>query len=221
MRWWAFPFIHLYLSLLSTMGSIMSKPKIAIIGRGHVANAIQQGAERAGYEVRTTGHDAKDVSLAASWGDVLILAVPGPARRATVQELGDVRGKVLVDPTNLLSPDYSSYTGDPSKSGAEELQEWAAGARVVKAFNTVFAVHMSTGKIQGEPISLFVAADDPEAKAQVLRLGKDIGFHAVDAGPLRNARMLEPLGVLNIQLSRGPSHYGPGIGFRLIGAPSK
>jgi len=55
---------------------------------------------------------------------------------------------------------------------------------VVKAFNTVFAAHMADGQAQGERLSLFCAGDDPEAKQQVQGLGQDLGFDAVDAGPL-------------------------------------
>jgi len=74
---------------------------------------------------------------------------------------------------------------------------------VVKAFNTVFAQHMDSGRLDGERLTAFAAGDDAAAKAAVLELEREIGFDAVDAGPLRNARLLEPLGYLNIQLGYG------------------
>ena len=190
--------------------------KIAIIGKGNVGSALQKGAQRAGYEVRTTGAEPEDVRAAGAWGDVIVLAVPAAARRDAIEELGDIEGKTLVDPTNLLDDDWS-YAGDLEKSGAEEVQEWAPGARVVKAFNTVFAQNMSTGEVKGEPLSLLVAGDDAEAKGQVLDLGKAIGFEPVDVGPLPNARYLEALGFLNIQLGYGPTKYGSDLGFRVVG----
>lgn len=194
----------------------MAAHKIAIIGNGNVGSALQKGAEKAGYEVRTTGSNPGDVQAAAAWGDVIILAVPAAARQDAIRHLGGIQGKTLVDPTNLLGPDRS-YVGDLKKSGAEQVQEWASGARVVKAFNTVFAANMPTGKVQGEPLSLLVAGDDTQAKQQVLDLGRAIGFEPVDAGPLSNARYLEALGFLNIQLGYGPTKYGTDLGFKVVG----
>ena len=194
----------------------MATRKIAIIGKGNVGSAIQKGAERAGYEVRTTGSDAKEVGAAGSWGDVIVLAVPAPARADALKNLGNLEGKTVVDVTNLLNADWS-YAGDLKKSGAEQVQETAKGARVVKAFNTVFAQHMSTGKVNGESLSLLVAGDHDEAKNKVIELGNAIGFQAVDVGPLSNARYLEALGFLNIQLGYGPTKYGTNIGFKLVG----
>jgi 8-hydroxy-5-deazaflavin:NADPH oxidoreductase len=198
----------------------MSTRKIAIIGNGNVGSAIQKGAEKAGYEVRTTGADANEVRAAGSWADIIVLAIPAPARADAVKNLGNVEGKVLVDPTNLLNADWS-YAGEVSKSGAEQVQEWAKGARVVKAFNTVFAQNMTTGKVNGESLSLLAAGDHDEAKKQVLELGNAIGFQSVDVGPLSNARYLEALGFLNIQLGYGPTKYGTDIGFKLVGNTGK
>lgn len=149
--------------------------KIAIIGKGNVGSALEAGLTRSGHEVRTTGADAQEVRAAAAPADIIILAIPAQAREDAIRNLGDIAGKILVDPTNLLNPDWS-YSGDLQKSGAEQVQEWAPGARVVKAFNTVFAQNMATGKVQGESLSLLAAGDDAEAKKQVLELGQAIGF---------------------------------------------
>lgn len=100
-------------------------------------------------------------------------------------------------------------------SAAEELQKKAPSAKVVKAFNTVFAQHMASGQVKGAALTLFVAGDDQDAKDQVLTLGRDIGFDSVDAGPLKNARWLETLGYLNIQLGY-MLKMGTEIGFKLI-----
>lgn len=197
----------------------MTKSKIAIIGNGNVGTAIQRGAEKAGYQVRTTGADPIEVRNAAVWGDIVILAVPAPARQEAIKNLGEVKGKTIVDPTNLLNEDWS-YAGDVKKSGAEQVQDWAQGARVIKAFNTVFAQNMEMGKVKGESLSLLVAGDDIGAKKEVLDLGKAIGFQAVDVGPLQNARYLEALGFLNIQLGYGPTKYGTELGFKLVNAPA-
>jgi 8-hydroxy-5-deazaflavin:NADPH oxidoreductase len=194
----------------------MNKVKIAVIGNGNVGSAIQKGAEKAGYQVRSTGADAKEVHSAGAWGDLIILAIPAPARQDALKNLGEVKGKTIVDVTNLLNADWS-YAGDVRRSGAEEVQEWAKGAKVVKAFNTVFAQNMATGAVKGEALSLLVAGDDEKAKKQVVELGEAIGFEPVDVGPLANARYLEALGFLNIQLGY-TLKYGTDLGFKVVGA---
>lgn len=198
----------------------MSTPRIAIIGTGNVGSAIEKGARTAGYEVRTAGSDAAAVRDAGAWGDLVVLAIPATARQEGLGNLGGARGKTIVDVTNLMNPDWS-YGGSIEKSGAEQVQEWAPEARVVKAFNTVFAQHMATGKVKGEALSLLVAGDDATAKEQVLALGRAIGFEAVDAGPLAHARYLEALAFLNIQLGYGPTQYGADIGFKLVGLSNR
>jgi predicted dinucleotide-binding enzyme len=87
----------------------------------------------------------------------------------------------------------------------------------VKAFNTVFAQNMSSGHVGPHALSALVAGDDAGAKSTVLELAKAIGFEAVDAGPLRNARLIEPLGYLNIQLGY-VLKMGTDIGFKVVRA---
>jgi hypothetical protein len=131
-----------------------------------------------------------------------------------VQEIGAVlTGKTVVDVTNALGPDRNLAVGFTT-SGAEELQKKLPRSKVVKAFNTVFAQHMDTGKLGDKPLTAFVAGDDAAAKKTVLELARQIGFDAVDAGPTKNARLLEPFGFFNIQLGYGLK-MGTQIGFTL------
>jgi predicted dinucleotide-binding enzyme len=74
---------------------------------------------------------------------------------------------------------------------------------------------MDNGVVEGEPVTVFVAGDDNAAKQQVQQMARDIGFDAVDAGPLQNARLLEPLGYFNIQLGYVLG-LGTGIGLKLV-----
>jgi predicted dinucleotide-binding enzyme len=87
----------------------------------------------------------------------------------------------------------------------------------VKAFNTIFAQNMSTGKVKEQRLACLAAGDDEKAKGDVLEAARAIGFDAIDAGPLVNSRWLESLGFLNIQLgyviNKG---LGAGIGFALV-----
>jgi len=190
-----------------------------VIGKGHVGTALSEGLQRLGREVRTTGHDPDRVRDVARWADLVILAVPFGERRNAVQAAGreTLDGKTVVDVTNALGPGHD-FVGDLRRSGAEEVQEWCGpGACVVKAFNTVFAQHMAQGQAQGEPLTLFCAGDDPEAKQEVQEIGRGLGFDAVDAGPLAAARWLEPLGYLNIQLAH-TAGLGADSGFRYVHA---
>jgi predicted dinucleotide-binding enzyme len=191
------------------------KSKVAIIGDGNVGSALKKGAQAAGYDVKSTGNDPKKVHELASWAELVILAVPFPAIDEVLAELGDAAaGKPLVDVTNALGRDYQLALGFTT-SGAEELAKKAPRSKVVKAFNTVFAQSMSSGKVKGQALTAFAAGDDAAAKQLVLALARDIGFDAVDAGPLINARWLESLGFLNIQLGFSLK-MGVDIGFHLV-----
>ncbi|MCG3111163.1 MAG: hypothetical protein MCM46_04995 [Candidatus Manganitrophus sp. SB1] len=191
------------------------KPKIGIIGNGNVGSALKRGLERAGYSVRNVGKDPNGVRETAAWGEVVILAVPFDAVDDSLREMGEsVNGKTLLDVTNAITPDYQLALGCTT-SGAEEIQKKAPGAKVIKSFNTAFAGHMDTGRVKNEPISLFVAGDEGESKATVLQMGRDIGFDAVDAGPLQNARWLETLGYFHIQLGY-MLKMGTDVEFKLI-----
>ena len=175
----------------------MSK-KVVIIGSGKVGKALRQGLERTDYEVRVAARG--QVAETAAWADIIVVAVPFAATAEVARELQkSADGKPIVDVTNALTKDMQLAVGF-STSGAEELQRLLPQGRVVKAFNTVFAQHMSRGSAAGQQLSAFVASDDATARKSVLELGKALGFDPIDAGPLRNARHLEAIAYFNIQL---------------------
>jgi 8-hydroxy-5-deazaflavin:NADPH oxidoreductase len=193
----------------------VTKPKIGIIGDGNVGSALQRGLERAGYDVRAVGKDPVKVHETGRWAEAIVLAVPYGAIDDAVRELGDgTAGKIIVDVTNALTADMQLAVG-LTTSGGEVLQQKVPGAKVVKAFNTQFAQRMDTGVLNGEPVTVFAAGDDATAKQQVMQMARDIGFDAVDAGPLESARLLEPLALLNIKLGYVLG-LGPNIGFKLL-----
>ena len=167
----------------------MKTTKIAILGKGNVGSALARGLARSYAAVQPIGNDQ-------------------PAQRQAAAE-----AEVVIDATNAVDANMNLALGYTT-SGAEELQKKLPRARVVKAFNTVFAQHMDSGKVGATPLTAFVAADDPAAKQTAVTLAKDIGFEAVDAGPLKNARLLEPLAYLNIQLGYVLG-FGTQIGFKL------
>lgn len=192
------------------------KEKIAVIGKGNVGQALAEGLRKAGYEIRFGSKDPKETAeAAAAWGDVVVLAVPWTTHASIAKTVGALLdGKTVVDVSNILTPSYDLAIGFTT-SGAEELQKLLPRAKVVKAFNTVFAHTMKTGKLDGERLTVFVAGEDPKAKETVRKLAEGIGFDSVDAGPLKSARYLEPLGMLNITLGYGLK-MGTDIGVRLV-----
>jgi 8-hydroxy-5-deazaflavin:NADPH oxidoreductase len=189
--------------------------KVGIVGNGNVGSALQRGLSRAGHDARAEGNEPERLRALARDAEVVVLAVPFQAIDDVVRELGDaLDDKVVVDVTNALTEDYQLAVG-LTTSGAEELQKKVPNAKVVKAFNTVFAKHMDSGRVNDEQLAALVAADDADAKRQVLDLATSIGFDAVDAGPLQNARLLEPMALQNIVLGYTVG-MGTDIGFRLV-----
>jgi hypothetical protein len=179
----------------SGLASVLAKTK-----HGVVVSDRSGGAELAG-KLNATGLlvQAADVKTAVAQVDIVILAVPYGAV-AGLAEQADFRGKIVVDATNPVTADFSGLLLGQTTSAAEEIAKALPGARVVKAFNTVFAQVYDQGlSFGGTPVQTFVASDDAAAKAAVMRIAEDAGFDARDAGPLKNARYIEPLAFLNIQ----------------------
>ncbi|MDL1863587.1 NADPH-dependent F420 reductase, partial [Betaproteobacteria bacterium PRO7] len=141
--------------------------------------------------------------------DVLILATGYADAVPALEALGSLQGKIVVDITNPLTADYMGLTIGHTTSAAEEIAKAFPGARIVKAFNTVFAQVLAEGADfgKGQVVPVFVAGDNAQAKQTVSEIARSIGFDAIDAGPLKNARYLEPLAGLNIYLG-----YGAGLG---------
>jgi len=203
---------------------------IAILGTGNMGSALARLAAEAGYEVMIGSRDlakaaqlagtipgrveGSSVASAASLADLIVLAVPYSAAAEILREAGSLDGKVLVDITNPITPDYMALTIGHTTSAAEEIQKLAPRARVVKAFNTIFAqVLPAEARAQTQPVQILTAADDEAARALVAEFIARTGFAHVAAGPLANARYLEPVGELNI-------HFGYALGWGTAIAPS-
>jgi hypothetical protein len=205
--------------------------KIAIIGAGNVGRALSGAFVRAGHDATISSqHPDNARAVAAEAGakaaatnseavrdaDVVVLAVPYGALVAVVDELGDaLNGKVVVDATNPLRPDYQGLAV-VGTSAAEQVQARVKGAKVVKAFNTALAARQAEPLVNGTSLDGFVAGDDEQAKATVLELVRSIGFHPIDAGPLEVARALEALALLNIMLQIR-NDWAWQTGWKLIG----
>ncbi len=190
--------------------------KVGIIGSGNMGGGLARRIAAAGHDVMMTGRDlAKAEKIAEEIGrkanvvpigeigmgaDILIAATPAGSQAEALRNAGDLNGKIVIDIANPLTPDYSGLSVGFSTSFAEELSKQFPGAKIVKAFNTVFAQVLSGGPDfgGGSRAAAFYCGDDGGAKKTVHALIESMGFDAIDAGPLSNARYLEPMGFLNI-----------------------
>jgi 8-hydroxy-5-deazaflavin:NADPH oxidoreductase len=190
--------------------------KIAIIGKGNVGTALHNGLSHAGHETKFGHRDpAESVADAAKWGEVIILAVPHSNSNDAIAEIRPYAdGKTVIDVMNAVGP-KSELAISCTTSTAEETQKKLPKAKVVKAFNTVFAPNQSTGKVGNEKLTAFMAGDDLKAKQTVAQLTRDIGFDPIDCGPLKAARYLEAMGILIINLAYTYS-MGIKIGYKLV-----
>jgi NADPH-dependent F420 reductase len=201
---------------------------ITIIGTGNMARGIATRALAGGHAVTLLGTDAEKArALAAELpgeagagqagdpldGDIVVLAVWYQAVGDVLARYGDqLDGKVVVDITNPVDPETYAPLTIEAGSVAQEIAASVPGAKVVKAFNTTFAGTLVDGQVAGEPLDVFIASDDDEAKRAVGQLAGDGGLRAIDAGPLALAHHLEALGYLNmaIQPALG-TNYGSAI----------
>jgi predicted dinucleotide-binding enzyme len=130
--------------------------RIAIIGAGSVGKKLGVLAHSAGYEVifgvrspRDLGHfTVTSVAGAVLESDFILLAIPFAACADCLVSLAkDIAGKIVVDVTNPLNPDWSPLLLGETNSAAQSISALLPGSHVVKAFNTVFADMMSVDRI--------------------------------------------------------------------------
>ena len=190
--------------------------KIAIIGTGNVGKAIGSSLVRAGHEVTFAARDAAktrqvasemgasaaaSAADAASDADVILLAVPFQAFDWVAVELGGhAAGKVVIDASNPAKADFSGLATEGGTSGAERYAAILPGARIAKAFNTVFVAFQADPTALGTTLDLLYATDDAAARTAVAAIARSIGFRPVNVGPLAAARELEAMAWLNIRL---------------------
>lgn len=207
--------------------------QIAVIGTGNVGAALGKRWAAAGHDIAfgvRNGAAPKAASAVAAAGpraralgvgeaaqaaSVVVLATPFSGTEAAVRECGNLTGKVIIDCTNPLKPDLSGLTIGHTDSAGEAVARWARGAKVVKALNTTGAGNMLNPRYGNERLSMFVCGDDADAKKLVMGLVGDLGFEPIDAGPLTQARYLEPMAMLWISMAYT---YGMGLdfGFRVV-----
>jgi len=189
--------------------------QIGILGGGNVGSALARLALAAGHDVRIGQRDPRrddglpvtDPAAACAHGDVVILAIPFVACGGALGSLAlALAGKIVVDATNPLREDWSPLPLTDADSAAHHIAALLPGARMVKAFNTVFADVMTADGLQrrgGQRLTAFIASDDSEAAATVAALATSLGFAPLPVGGLAQARHLEAMAHLNIAIAVG------------------
>jgi NADPH-dependent F420 reductase len=208
---------------------------IAIIGAGNVGRALATSFTRAGHSVVIASRDPEGAGSlavttrarvagsnaeAAAAGEIVVLATPFTSAPEIAAEIADaVTGKVVIDVTNRMSSGANGLEIDGSTSNAEELAALLPAAKVVKAFNTLFASNQGDPITDGVQLDGYVAGDDADAKATVMALIASVGLQPVDVGPLARARQLEGLAFLNITVNIANNGSWQS-GWKLVGAPA-
>jgi 8-hydroxy-5-deazaflavin:NADPH oxidoreductase len=146
---------------------------------------------------------ATGVSEAAVDADAVLLAVPWEGAIESVRSLNLREGQVLIDATNPLTMTPAGLQEGlivgHTTSAAEQIAN-NTKARVVKAFNQSGTDVMGNESVTAADHTLFICGDDATAKQTVTALAHDLNYRVIDAGTLRLARLLEPLGMLWIHL---------------------
>jgi 8-hydroxy-5-deazaflavin:NADPH oxidoreductase len=197
--------------------------KIAVLGLGNVGGQLTRLWLAAGHQV-TAGlrEGSKDRETATGMGarvavpaeavkgtDVIAIALPWLATESTLATLGPLKGRVILDATNPMDASLRVIV-PPAGSAALQIAQSAAGARVVKAFNTVGAAFF------GEPtFDMMYCGDDADTKNIVRKLIEDTHMKPVDVGPLSNAGYLEQIAGLWVDLAVKGRIQG-GFAFNLV-----
>jgi 8-hydroxy-5-deazaflavin:NADPH oxidoreductase len=199
--------------------------KIGILGAGSVGSTLGRRWAEAGHGVaygsRNPGSEemkalgAVSLAAAAAASNVVVLATPWAGAQEAIQAAGPLAGKILIDATNPLKPKLDGLELGTTTSAGEQVAGWAEGALVVKAFNTVGYNIMANPRFNQAGAVMFYCGDDAGAKNTVRQLVTDLGFDAVDAGPLTQSRLLEPFALLWISLAY-QAGLGREIGFQLM-----
>ena len=187
---------------------------IAVIGTGEVGGALGPEFAAQGHTIVYGSRDpqrgevkelvektgdlasATTPAEAAAKADIVVLAVPGLMVEEITKSLGDLSGKIIIDPTNPLERRMNRLEHAVDTSNAEIIQAAAPGAYVVKAFNTLNWKTMVDPSSAGGPVSIPLVGDNGRAKKIVAELVAGMGLEPIDVGPLRDARWVEGMLIL-------------------------
>lgn len=197
-----------FLSLL-ILFPIAHADTIAVIGTGNVGGALGTEFAAQGHTIvygsrnpsssevtelvaRTGGDAAATTQAEAVKGaDIVVLAVPGMLVEEITRSLGDLSGKIIIDPTNPIDRSGQEFKMGVSSSNGEIIQFAAPDSSVVKAFNSLSWQTMIDPEMSGGPVSIPLAGNSSDAKATVAELVEGMGLEAIDLGGIENAHWIE------------------------------
>jgi predicted dinucleotide-binding enzyme len=192
---------------------------VTIIGNGNMAKGIGTRLVSGGHKVTIHAKDeAKGNELAeqlmhvsdaatvnvaplgSEIDDIVIIATPYTEIENIAKDYRGFDGQLVIDISNPVDSNTFQLIPEPGQSGAEEIAKLLPGAKVIKAFNTVFSGTLVAGEIDGEELDVLIAGDDQEAKIKVSELVKTSGMRPIDVGQLANARHLEGIGLIHMAI---------------------
>jgi 8-hydroxy-5-deazaflavin:NADPH oxidoreductase len=195
----------------------------SIIGTGHIGSALASQFGRTGIDVgianrtggatladmaRKLGPSVQPVSIQDALGaGIVFLAVPFTSVNEVVRDAGAWGGRIVVDATNARLP-AGQLAG---RLSTEIVAELVRGARVVKAFNTMFAAVLAQDPIQhGGHRVVFMSGNDEAANQEVAGLVERLGFSAVVLGAITEGGRLQDFGapLVGLNLLRYPNQGG-------------
>lgn len=201
---------------------------IAIIGTGNVGSSLASAWAKAGHRIylgvrkpqnfkhkeqlkgenNTSVHFQQD---AVQRAEVVLLAVPAAATKAVVEQIGSIKGKIIIDAMNAVRSKIDDY-----ESTSEALRAWTDCEDIVKCFNTTGFNIMANPAFGNTYADMFMAGNSARGKEVVRRLALDAGFEeCFDAGGDENIPLLESLARLWITFAMGRG-YGREIAFKLM-----
>lgn len=199
---------------------------ISILGTGNVGSALGTRFAELGHTIVYGSRDPSSASVqelvamtpgtasattnleAAQRGDIVVLALPWAVIEEVVKGLGDLSGKIIIDPTNPIARNEDgSMQHSVETSLGEMIQDWLPDAHVVKAFNTLSFQTMADPASAGGPVSIPIAGNDAAAKNTVASLIEGIGLDAVDVGSIQYAHEMEGMLVLWINARSGGNPF--------------
>jgi 8-hydroxy-5-deazaflavin:NADPH oxidoreductase len=205
--------------------------KIGIIGAGNVGQALGEHFKTLDYEVifgvrnpldpkyNMTANSLKvafkTIPETVAWSSIVILATPWSVAESVLQSCGKLQGKILVDCTNPIKPDFTGLDEKLTVSGAEKIAQWAPGAKVVKCFNHTGYENLARPKYGAAELVMFAAGDDRAAVETIVDIAENMGFKAMGLNSLKLARHLEYMAWLWIELAV-KQKLGTDLGFALI-----
>jgi predicted dinucleotide-binding enzyme len=140
--------------------------------------------------------------------DIVLLAVPWTVAENVLISLGNLSGKIIIDPVNPRVMTEEGLADYPTFiSNAERLQALAPRSKVVKAFSTFSADTMADPGLVNHPITIPIAGNDPDAKSVVADICHRLGFETIDFGPVRYAHIIEGLYLVRVNARRDDIYF--------------